>query len=54
MSQGFGYLLAAAGPLLFGTLHGSSGGWTAPLTMLTVVFGADLVLGYLVGRPRYV
>ncbi|GAA5170627.1 CynX/NimT family MFS transporter [Pseudonocardia eucalypti] len=32
--QGAGYLLAAAGPLLVGLLHQSTGGWRAPLLVL--------------------
>lgn len=54
MAQGFGYLLGAAGPFLFGLLHGSSGSWTVPMIMLAVIFGVDLVLGFVVGRPRHV
>src|SRR5699024_11148294 len=30
MAQSFGYLLAAVGPVLVGTLHDASGGWTMP------------------------
>jgi CP family cyanate transporter-like MFS transporter len=29
--QGWGYLLAAAGPLLIGLLHQLTGGWSVPL-----------------------
>ncbi|MFC4592007.1 MFS transporter [Sphaerisporangium corydalis] len=54
MAQGFGYLIAMGGPLLFGVLHGSTGGWTIPMIMLAVIFVVDLVLGFIVGRPRYV
>ncbi|MGV4982258.1 MFS transporter [Streptomyces sp. NPDC001709] len=54
MAQGFGYLIGAAGPFLFGVLHSSAGGWTVPMVMLTLVFGVDLLLGFIVGRPRYV
>lgn len=32
--QGFGYLIAAGGPLLVGVLHGASGNWTVPLLLL--------------------
>lgn len=34
MAQSFGYLLAAVGPVLFGTLHDLTGGWYGPLFML--------------------
>ncbi|EIE98031.1 CynX/NimT family MFS transporter [Saccharomonospora glauca] len=54
MSQGFGYLLAAAGPFLFGLLHDLTGGWTVPFVFLFVVVVFQVVFGYLAGRPRYV
>ena len=34
MAQSFGYLLAASGPVLFGLLHDSTGGWIVPLLIL--------------------
>jgi len=37
MAQTFGYLLAAAGPILFGVLHDATNSWTAGLIMLVVV-----------------
>lgn len=54
MAQGFGYLLAAAGPLVFGLLHDATGGWTAPLAVLLVVIVAQTVAGAIAGRPRHV
>jgi CP family cyanate transporter-like MFS transporter len=54
MAQGFGYLLAAAGPLVFGLLHDATGGWTAPLAVLLVVLVAQTVAGAIAGRPRHV
>ncbi|RZT83481.1 CP family cyanate transporter-like MFS transporter [Pseudonocardia sediminis] len=54
MAQGFGYLFGASGPFLFGLLHGISGGWTLSLSLLAVVIVAEMVLGWIVGRPRYV
>lgn len=33
-SQGTGYLVAAAGPLLIGYLHAISGGWALPVAAL--------------------
>lgn len=54
MSQGFGYLIAFLGPFLFGLLHESTGSWTLPLIMLAVVLAVDMVVGYVVGRPKYV
>lgn len=37
MAQSFGYLLAAAGPLLFGVFYDLTGGWTVGLIMMIVV-----------------
>lgn len=54
MVQGLGYLLAGIGPFVFGLLHELSGGWTVPWVMLMVVYVAQIVLGALAGRPRYV
>lgn len=54
MTQGFGYVIAFGGPFLFGLLHESTGDWTLPLVMLVVVLGVDMVLGYIVGRPKHV
>lgn len=54
MAQGFGYLFGASGPFLFGLLHGLSGGWTLSLSLLAAVIVVEMVLGWIVGRPRYV
>ncbi len=54
MAQGFGYLLAAAGPFLFGILHDSTGGWTVPFVLLLCVVVGQVVFGFIAGRPRYV
>jgi CP family cyanate transporter-like MFS transporter len=54
MAQGIGYLLAAVGPLLFGILHGATGGWTASLLIMLVGIGLQVVIGVFAGRPRYV
>ena len=43
--EGFGYLLAASGPFLFGALHDLSGGWSASLSALLVGTAAMLVTG---------
>ena len=52
--QGFGYLLAAIGPFLFGVLHDLTGGWTIPFVMVLAVYVVQMLFGYLAGRPRYV
>lgn len=54
MAQGFGYLLAGVGPFVFGALHGATGGWTVPLTLLLAVWAVQMVFGALSGRHRYV
>ncbi|RZS41311.1 CP family cyanate transporter-like MFS transporter [Herbihabitans rhizosphaerae] len=54
MAQGFGYLLAAVGPFVFGLLHEASGGWTVPLMMLFGVLVVQMIFGAIAGRDRYV
>lgn len=54
MAQGVGYLVGASGPFLFGILHGATGGWTASLALLGVVIVAEMALGWIAGRPRFV
>ncbi|GAB1512614.1 MFS transporter [Actinophytocola sp. KF-1] len=54
MAQGYGYLIAAPGPLVFGLLHDVTAGWTVPLLMVTVVLVAQAVVGGLAGRDRFV
>ncbi|MCP3797907.1 MFS transporter [Allokutzneria sp. A3M-2-11 16] len=54
MAQSLGYLIAAVGPFAVGILHGLTGGWTVPLTLVLVVLAAQIALGHVAGRPRYV
>ncbi|WP_317495468.1 MFS transporter [Haloechinothrix sp. LS1_15] len=54
MAQGFGYLLAAVGPFLFGLLHDVTAGWTVPFAMLIAVLLTQMTFGWFAGRPRYV
>ena len=54
MAQGFGYLIAGAGPLAFGILHATSGSWTVPILLLGAVTVIQGVLGWSAGRPRLV
>jgi CP family cyanate transporter-like MFS transporter len=54
MAQGLGYLIAGAGPLLFGVLHDVSGGWTVPWTLFLVVYAVQMATGAVAGRNRYV
>lgn len=54
MAQSFGYLLAAVGPALFGTLHDISGGWQVPLIMLIGLSGIIFVVAIAAGRDRLI
>lgn len=52
-SQSLGYLMGGAGPFLFGLLHELTGGWHAPLLLVLALVLANVVAGWLLGRPRY-
>ncbi len=52
--QSAGYVLAASGPVLFGALHGATGGWSAPFALLFGAMAVSLVTGWLVSAHRYV
>ncbi|WP_246553450.1 CynX/NimT family MFS transporter [Paenibacillus tritici] len=54
MAQSAGYLLAAAGPALFGLLHDAAGSWNAPLALLAGACVLLFVAGMGAGRDRYV
>ena len=54
MAQGFGYLIAATGPLVTGLLHAATGSWTLPLALLVALCGVELVVGLAAGRDRTV
>ncbi len=54
MAQGFGYLLAAVGPFVFGLLHDATGSWTVSLIVLLVVMVTQMIFGALSGRRRFV
>jgi CP family cyanate transporter-like MFS transporter len=51
MAQSIGYLMASAGPILFGYLHDVARGWTVPVLFLVVVLIAKIVTGLGAGRP---
>lgn len=53
-AQSLGYMMAAAGPLLFGVLHDLSGGWTLPYVLVFVMLAVQLLTGWYVSRPRYI
>ncbi|GAB3769091.1 CP family cyanate transporter-like MFS transporter [Nocardioides ginsengisegetis] len=50
-TQSTGYLLAALGPFGVGTLYDATGGWTAPLLMLTALMVPQIAAGLYVARP---
>lgn len=52
MSQSIGYVIASAGPFLFGVLHDVTGSWSGSLTAALVILAAQTVVGYFAGRPR--
>ena len=51
-TQGLGYALSCAGPLLFGVLHDLSGGWTWPFAFLTAALVVLALGGYQACKPR--
>ncbi|MFJ2807179.1 hypothetical protein [Kitasatospora sp. NPDC087271] len=53
-TQSIGYLVAAAGPLLLGILHDTTGNWTLPLTVPAVLGIAMAAAGYGAGQDRHV
>jgi CP family cyanate transporter-like MFS transporter len=54
MAQGFGYLLAAAGPLVMGLLHAATGSWNIALAWLVGLCSLELLAGLAAGRTRIV
>ncbi len=54
MGQSIGYLIAAAGPALFGLLLDVSNGWTLPFSMVAVALTLQLLTAVLAGRARHV
>lgn len=51
MAQSVGYLLAAGGPFLVGTLHHATGSWSLPCALLVGLGVVQIAVGYLAGRP---
>ena len=53
-TQSAGYLLAALGPFTVGVLYDATGGWTAPLLLMTALVAPMTLLAGYVGRPLHV
>ncbi|WP_149180096.1 MFS transporter [Streptomyces sp. TRM49041] len=51
-AQSVGYLISVPGPILVGALYQHSGGWTAPLALMTALIVPQMVAGVLAGRDR--
>ncbi|HVV93220.1 MAG TPA: MFS transporter [Hyphomicrobiales bacterium] len=51
MAQSLGYLLAGAGPVLFGLLHDMTGAWVASFVLLLVMTALQCVAAYAAGGP---
>jgi MFS transporter, CP family, cyanate transporter len=53
-SQSIGYLIGGCGPLLFGVLHGATGGWTVPFALLYGGLALSFGSAVIACRPAYV
>lgn len=54
LAQSCGYLLATAGPIVFGALHDASRGWTVPLIVLIGIVTVQGVVGVGAGRAAHI
>ena len=54
MAQSVGYLMAAAGPVLFGALHSATDAWLLPLLLVVAILIGQGWAGLAAGRERYV
>ena len=54
MAQSIGYLLAAAGPFLFGVLRDATGAWKVPLALLLAIIACLLLAGLGAARDAHV
>lgn len=54
MGQSVGYVVAASGPLMFGVLRDSTGGWTVPLLVVAALIAVQAVVALGAGRTRHV
>jgi CP family cyanate transporter-like MFS transporter len=53
-AQSIGYVISGSGPLLFGVLHDTTGGWGLPIMLLFVSLGIALFAAWFAAAPRYV
>ncbi|RVW05291.1 CynX/NimT family MFS transporter [Rhodococcus xishaensis] len=51
-TQGVGYTIACIGPLMFGVLHESTGGWEVPFALLGLAVGVVLISAWAACKPR--
>jgi CP family cyanate transporter-like MFS transporter len=51
-TQGGGYLVATAGPLMAGLLHAETGTWTVSVLVMLVVIFFEGIVGWQAGRAR--
>jgi MFS transporter, CP family, cyanate transporter len=52
-TQSLGYLIAAIGPFVIGTVYDATGHWTVPLWLLLALWLPLLAVGAYAGRPAY-
>ena len=52
-TQSLGYLIAAIGPFVIGTVYDATGRWTLPLWLLLALVLPLLAVGAYAGRPAY-
>ena len=52
MAQSIGYIIAATGPVIFGSIFDVAKSWTYPILFLFLVSAAKLLMGLGAGRPR--
>lgn len=53
-AQSVGYLMASAGPIVFGLVHDWTGAWTWSLILLVILLMVHLATGVAVSKRRYV
>src|SRR5699024_11827942 len=54
MAQSIGYILAACGPIVIGSIYDITKGWTIPLGFLMMIATAIIFFGTRAGQNKYV